>query len=1157
MPSSTSFTGAGLQLQSVTPIGSGGQILVRFTQDPLQVSAAGANDALNPLNYTVSGPQTIPVTSVAPVAGDLQSFYLTLSTPLTTGTWTVTVANIQTAAADPLLPPFSLQFTWVAVVSEVVNPGSRNDTAEEIIRKHLSPGIAQWEQGWSSLIAALSVGDDHNLDLAPLAFDQLYVHTASGIYLDRRCADRGVIRPENVGIGDEVFRRLTIKTTTKKIVTQAILEILEVYYGTDSTRAHIATTLSEPFNVQDGWTLTVSIDGSEDITIPFTADDFAQISLAKAAEVAAVITRWLKTNGSTGYALEVVNPDTGLKQVVIYSGALGLESSVQVTGGRAQNGLQFPTLLTRSQVGNNWAVTKPSPGRARYKVTGASTTDLTLVQVGDYVNVFGNNFAAANQGTFEVMKVDVRYVAGVLEQYFEVLNDTPTLQNPVAILTTSDLMFFRPIRTTINDNGARAVIVAQTTPRNIQVQLPATTIAVARTAKQAAYLQTPASLTVSAMTRYPSGMVEVTTSSNHGLAVGSQVFLSGLRPGNTAPATVAGNGTSTLDASLVTILAGTSNNPSALALRDVEVVVLDTGAAFFAAGLTNSPSVSTAAFTFAITGSAVLGGLQTQYSYAWTSKAAVPVGRYGHRMTKLGDSLQNGNVLLTGGRDLAGTPFATAYIYNVTGNSWSASLPMVTARADHSQALLQDGRVLVAGGRSPIGSTQTATAELYTSSGATGTFAATASMTTARYKAMMFRLANGKVLVAGGFTAANNTVPTDLCELYDPVGGTWSQAARMTYARAQAQVVPLGNDCFMVVGGRGHVATHTASVVDLSSCEIYDGRSGRWYPALPMAKARGNPRVAVLSDRAYVFCSDAQPEYFDLTSKTWNKVRVLTSGVLDGAAVAAVSNLPFVFGGEDTGPVTYGFGSVLVRASDQVSAGGLQDVRRVSAVPAPNVFRFETPETKAYTSNAATDAVAMPFKAAAAPATVPGPYVLDTSGGVAISDKESLLTAAIAAGSQYATLKLTPGTAANFPDEPGWIALAFGSEKQVGPVKYLGRANPDELIIDFAQQFTVDLPVGTTVVLLGQKGPFNPDRPQQYGVFYLTSSSSGRVAAASSIDAVVAAGIDVDKTVVYPGDRGLGGEGLPASEAQKLSDKVGIWAGDEVDEEIQAAREGN
>lgn len=1157
MPSSVSFSGASLQLQAVSPLAGGATLKVTFTQDPLQVNPAGANDALNKLNYSLTGPTTIPVSSCATVSGEPQSIYLILSSPLSTGTWTLTVANIQTVTASPLVPPFSITFSWVALQSGQVNAGSANDGAEEIIRKHLSPGIAQWEKGWSSLIAALSTGDDHNQDLAPQIFDQLYVSSASGIYLDRRSSDRGIIRPENVGIGDEIFRRLTIKTTSKKVVTQAILEILEVYYGTDSTRAHLTTVPAEPFNIQAGWTLTLSINGEPEVTVPFVATDFAQISLAKAAEVAAVITRWLKTNGSQAYAVEFIDPDFGTKRVVIYSGALGLESSVQVTGGHAQNVLQFPSLLTRSVVTNNWAVTKPSPGRARYKVVGATTTDLTLVHEGDYVNVFGANFAGPNTGTYSIVKVDVRYVAGVLEQYFEVLNDTPTLQNPVAIATTSDLMFFRPLRTTINDNGARAVIVAQTSPRTIHVQLPATTIAVTRTAKSAAYLPVVTTLTPTSMIRDPAGTVEVATSASHGLSIGSQVFIRGVRTGRTAPATVVGNGSSTLDASLVTIMGATNTNPG-VASQESEIVVLNSGAALIVGGLSITPAVMNQVNQFAITGSAVLGGGQTQYSYAWTAKTAFPLeGRYRHRLSLMTDSLQAGNVFCAGGESLAGSAISFALIYNVAGNSWSGSIGMQQARSEHSQVVLNTGQILMIGGVRPNLVAVNSVCEIFTSSGVSGTTAVTGSMATPRYCAQAFRLANGTVMVAGGFTALGHTVPTDKCEIYDPVTTVWTQAGRMTYARAKGVVVPLGDDCFMVVGGRGHVGTNTASVVDLSSCEYYDGRQGRWYPGLPMAKARGNPRVAIVGARAYVFCSDAQPEYFDLTSRTWNKVRVVNDSIRDSAAVATVSGLPFVYGGTDGGGVMFGFSQLLIPASDQIAAGHLQNVRRVTAVPAPNIFRYSTPSTKAYTAvDVAVPPEVNPFKAVASVANVPGPYLLDPFNGVAISDVSSVLTTAIDKGSQYATLKLTPGTASSFPDAPGWLALAFGTEKQVGPVKYLGRKNTDELLIDYAQQFLVSLPVGTTVTLLAQKGPFNPDSPQQLGVFYLTGSSSGRVAAALSIDSVVAAGIVVDKTIVYPGDRGLGGEGLPTENAQKLSDIVGVFAGDDVDDEVAASREG-
>jgi hypothetical protein len=77
------------------------------------------------------------------------------------------------------------------------------------------------------------------------------------------------------------------------------------------------------------------------------------------------------------------------------------------------------------------------------------------------------------------------------------------------------------------------------------------------------------------------------------------------------------------------------------------------------------------------------------------------------------------------------------------------------------------------------------------------------------------------------------------------------------------------------------------------------------------------------------------------------------------------------------------------------------------------------------------------------------------------------------------------------------------------------------------------------------------------GNFYLTSSAAGRIAAADALDDIQAAGIAIERTIIYPADTGLGNAGGPTSGAQKLSDAVAVWGGDSLDQEIPALREGN
>lgn len=108
---------------------------------------------------------------------------------------------------------------------------------------------------------------------------------------------------------------------------------------------------------------------------------------------------------------------------------------------------------------------------------------------------------------------------------------------------------------------------------------------------------------------------------------------------------------------------------------------------------------------------------------------------------------------------------ATLTIKGVSGTFVETGTPNL-ARDCHSATLLQNGMVLIAGGRS--GNNTLALAELYNPT--SGSFTETGSLNTARCDHTATLLQNGQVLVAGGYYVAGNSgLPTtNTAEIYDP-----------------------------------------------------------------------------------------------------------------------------------------------------------------------------------------------------------------------------------------------------------------------------------------------------------------------------------------------------------------------------------------------------
>ena len=264
--------------------------------------------------------------------------------------------------------------------------------------------------------------------------------------------------------------------------------------------------------------------------------------------------------------------------------------------------------------------------------------------------------------------------------------------------------------------------------------------------------------------------------------------------------------------------------------------------------------------------------------YTWMDSGAMSTGRENHTVTLL----NNGGVLVVGGRNssLSSGYLNTAELYDPSNKTWKKVASMSVARANHTATLIKDknGRdvVLVVGGINYNSGTQWLnTAEIYDPINDTWTYAD--SMSVAREKHTATLLPDGTVLVVGGKKSSSVNGCLKTAEIYDPINNNWTLLETfMANARFSHTATFLSDiDSVLVVGG---YKTGNDTDIDLQTVEKYNYKTKTWTSVHKINSVHHHHTATLIKDPdgtskvLVVGGISATPEKYDYSTDTWTDV---------------------------------------------------------------------------------------------------------------------------------------------------------------------------------------------------------------------------------------------------------------------------------------------
>ena len=199
----------------------------------------------------------------------------------------------------------------------------------------------------------------------------------------------------------------------------------------------------------------------------------------------------------------------------------------------------------------------------------------------------------------------------------------------------------------------------------------------------------------------------------------------------------------------------------------------------------------------------------------WSITGYLNAARRNHFVIRLA----NGKVLVGGGMNTSQNGLKTVELYDPSTESFSALADMPEARMDAHAALLPNGNVIVMGGRVSGSGTRLKTAVIYDVVNNSWTSVQSQMQDVHEDGASIVTLADGRILIAGGWTSVNNQLNAiTTVEIFDPSTNTFTTAQPLPTQRADLIAHQLLDGKIVFIGGSdGTTVSNSAVVYNLTT----------------------------------------------------------------------------------------------------------------------------------------------------------------------------------------------------------------------------------------------------------------------------------------------------------------------------------------------------